>query len=64
MVKARALTFTVGIFKGEQRKAPLPQIFIQAHILILMKLLPQKLARAVTGSNLQNEDERDTRLVG
>lgn len=64
MVKARALTLTVDIFKGEQRKSPLPQIFIQAHVVILMKLLALKLARAVTGKNLQNEARRDARLVG
>lgn len=52
------------MFKGEQRKAPLPKIFIQAHIVLLMKLLPLKLARAVTGNSFQNEARRDVRLVG
>lgn len=63
MVKAIALTFAVGIFKAEQRKAPLPQNFIQAHIVMLVKMLPLKLVRAATGNDLQNKAKRTTRLV-
>lgn len=63
MVKAIALTFAAGIFKAEQRKAPLPQNFIQAHIVMLVKMLPLKLVRAATGNDLQNKAKRTTRLV-
>lgn len=64
MVKASALTFMVGIFKGEQRKAPFPQICTQAHTVLLMKLFPLTLARAVTGNNLQNKTTKEASIVG